>query len=67
MNNESTICNNKSCKSKKYKEQLNENGIELLTIKDLETKINIEENGKNANHKFIMFYGIFLGIFKITR
>lgn len=35
-------------KAEKYKKQLNENGIELLTIKDLDTKMNIEENGKNA-------------------
>ena len=35
-------------KVKKYKKALEENGIELITIKDLNLKLNIEENGKNA-------------------
>ena len=35
-------------KIKKYKKALEENGIELITIKDLNLKLNIEENGKNA-------------------
>ncbi len=32
----------------KYKEALEENGIELITINDLNFKLSIEENGKNA-------------------
>ena len=35
-------------KVKKYKEELNKRGIELLTINDIEEKIEINENGKNA-------------------
>ena len=35
-------------KAKKYKEQLAENSIELITIKDLDEEIDINENGKNA-------------------
>lgn len=31
-----------------YKTKLEENGIELITIKDLGIKLNINENGKNA-------------------
>lgn len=32
----------------KYKELLKEKGIELITIKDLDFKLNIDENGKDA-------------------
>lgn len=32
----------------KYKEALKEKGIELITINDLDYKLNINENGKNA-------------------
>lgn len=32
----------------KYKKELEEKGIELITIKDLNFKLNIEENGKDA-------------------
>lgn len=32
----------------KYKKELEEKGIELITIKDLNLKLDIEENGKNA-------------------
>ena len=32
----------------KYKKALEEKGIELITIKDLNLKLNIEENGKDA-------------------
>ncbi len=35
-------------KVKKYKEQLEEKGIELITIKDLKNQLPINENGKNA-------------------
>ena len=35
-------------KIRKYKEALKEKGIELITIKDLDFKLDIEENGKNA-------------------
>ncbi len=35
-------------KVKKYKEKLEEKGIELITLKDLDFKIDINENGKNA-------------------
>ena len=35
-------------KAKKYREQLAEDGIELITIKDLDEEIDIDENGKNA-------------------
>lgn len=35
-------------KVKKYKEPLKEKGIELITIKDLNIKLEIEESGKNA-------------------
>ena len=32
----------------KYKEALKEKGIELITINDLNFKLDINENGKNA-------------------
>lgn len=32
----------------KYKEALKEKGIELITINDLDFKLDIDENGKNA-------------------
>ena len=35
-------------KVKKYKDLLKEKGIELITIKDLDFKLPIDENGKNA-------------------
>ena len=35
-------------KVKRYKEQLSENGIELISIKDIDEKIDINENGKDA-------------------
>ena len=35
-------------KIKKYSQKLKENGIEVLTLKDIDININIEENGKNA-------------------
>lgn len=35
-------------KVRKYKEKLKENGIELITINDLDFKLDIDENGKNA-------------------
>ena len=35
-------------KVKKYANKLKERGIEVLTIKDLEINLNVEENGKNA-------------------
>ena len=35
-------------KVKTYKDKLAEKGIELITIKDLDIKININENGKNT-------------------
>ena len=37
-----------AAKVKKYKKALEEKGIELITIKDLDFKLNINENGKNA-------------------
>ena len=35
-------------KVKKYAEKLRVRGIELLTIKDLNLELNVDENGKNA-------------------
>ena len=35
-------------KVKNYKKALEEKGIEIITIKDLNLKLNIDENGKNA-------------------
>lgn len=35
-------------KVRKYKKTLEEKGIELITIKDLDFKLDIDENGKNA-------------------
>ena len=32
----------------KYKKALEEKGIELITIKDLDVKLDIDENGKDA-------------------
>lgn len=32
----------------KYKKALEEKGIELITINDLDSKLDIDENGKNA-------------------
>ena len=37
-----------AAKVEKYKKGLEEKGIELITIKDLDFKLNIDENGKNA-------------------
>ena len=35
-------------KVKKYKELLKEKGVELITIKELDFKLPIDENGKDA-------------------
>ena len=35
-------------KVKRYKEQLSENGIELISINDIDEKLDINENGKDA-------------------
>ena len=35
-------------KVKRYESKLTEKGIELITIKDLDFKLDIDENGKNA-------------------
>ncbi len=35
-------------KIKKYKDELEQKDIELITVKDLEFKLNIDENGKDA-------------------
>ena len=35
-------------KVRRYKEQLSENGIELISINDIDEKIDINENGKDA-------------------
>ena len=35
-------------KIRKYKKELEEKGIELITINDLDFKLDIEESGKNA-------------------
>ena len=35
-------------KVKKFKKYLEENGVELITLKDINIKLNIEENGKDA-------------------
>ena len=35
-------------KVKRYKESLEKNGIELITIKDIGINLDIDENGKNA-------------------
>ena len=35
-------------KVKRYKEALENNGIELITIKDIDVNLDIDENGKNA-------------------
>ena len=37
-----------SAKVKRYKESLEKNGIELITIKDIGINLNIDENGKDA-------------------
>ena len=41
-------------KAKKYREQLAEDGIELITIKDLDEEIDINENGKNTTENAII-------------
>ena len=35
-------------KIKKYKDKLSKEGIELITINDLDFKLDIDENGKDA-------------------
>ena len=35
-------------KVRKYKEELKEKGIELITINDLDFKLYVDKNGKNA-------------------
>ena len=39
---------NNPAKIKYYEKELNRNGIEVITIKDLEKSIEIEESGKDA-------------------
>lgn len=44
-------------KVRKYKQALEEKGIELITIKDLDFKLNIEENGKElTDDEMIEYY-----------
>ena len=45
MSNDATT---NPAKVRKYKKTLEEKGIELITIKDLDFKLDIDENGKNA-------------------
>lgn len=35
-------------KAKRFLKGLNANGIEIITLKDIDTKVEVEENGKNA-------------------
>ena len=38
-------------KIRKYKKELEEKGIELITINDLDFKLDIEESGKKCHRK----------------
>ncbi len=65
-NNESIICNHKSSKIKRYKKALEEKGIELITINDLDFKLNINENGKNAIENAYIKAKSYYDVTKIT-
>ena len=53
-------------KVKKYKKRLEEKGIELITIKDLDFKLNINENGKNATENAYIKAKAYYDATKIT-
>ena len=53
-------------KVKKYKKALEEKGIELITIKDLDFKLNINENGKNAIENAYIKAKAYYDVTKIT-
>ena len=53
-------------KVKKYKKALAEKGIELITIKDLDFKLNINENGKNATENAYIKAKAYYDATKIT-
>ena len=53
-------------KVKKYKKALEEKGIELITIKDLDFKLNINENGKNATENAYIKAKAYYDATKIT-
>ena len=53
-------------KLKKYKKALEEKGIELITIKDLDFKLNINENGKNATENAYIKAKAYYDATKIT-
>ena len=53
-------------KVKKYKKALEEKGIEIITIKDLNLKLNIDENGKNATENAYIKAKAYYDATKIT-
>ena len=53
-------------KVKKYKKALEEKGIELITIKDLDFKLNINEKGKNATENAYIKAKAYYDATKIT-
>ena len=53
-------------KVRKYKKTLEEKGIELITIKDLDFKLNINENGKNATENAYIKAKAYYDATKIT-
>lgn len=38
-------------KAKRFSKGLQEKGIEVITLKDIDIEVEIEENGKNANEE----------------
>ncbi len=52
-------------KAKRFKKELLENNIEIITINDLEKKIEIEENGKNAIENALIKARAYASIYNI--
>ena len=53
-------------KVKKYKDKLEKRGIELITLKDLDINLNIDENGKNAIENAYIKAKAYYDVTKIT-
>lgn len=53
-------------KVEKYKNELEKRGIELVTLKDLDIKLNVNENGKNAIENAYIKAKAYYDVTKIT-
>lgn len=54
-------------KVRNYKEKLLKSGIELLTLKDIDIHIHVEENGKNAIENAYIKAKVLMSIPKCTK